>query len=157
MHQLQHAGALPSAQVHRHETRVILGIRQGLHMALRQVHDVQIVAHARAVGRVVIVSEHAQERLPAHRHLGDEGKQVVGQVAGAFTDQPAGVRADGIEIAQRDRTESRRRRADIAQHFLHHQLGAAVGTVADELNTSRATPISRIACSKASDPATWLS
>ncbi|MNL57724.1 hypothetical protein D3C87_1813090 [compost metagenome] len=87
----------------------------------------QIVAHARAVGGVVIVAKDPQEWLTAHRHLGDEGEQVVGQIARAFADLAAGVCADRVEVAQRDGAEGGVGRADVAQHLFHHQLGAAVG------------------------------
>ncbi|MNT71292.1 hypothetical protein D3C72_2097620 [compost metagenome] len=96
-------------------------------MAPRQIHDVQIVAHPRAIGRVVIVAEHPQEGLAPHRHLGDEGKEVVGQITRTLADLAAGVRPDGVEIAQRDGAEGGVGRTDVAQHLFHHQLGAAVG------------------------------
>ena len=39
------------------------------HVALGQVHDVDVVAHARAVARRIVAPEHAQRRALAKRHL----------------------------------------------------------------------------------------
>ena len=42
-----------------------------------EVDDVDVVAHAGAVGRRVVVAEHAQPLAAPDRHLRDEGHQVV--------------------------------------------------------------------------------
>ena len=80
------------------------------HMAFGQVADVDVVAHAGAVGRVVVVAEDLQLRAPAHGHLRHVGHQVVGRAARVFADQAALVRAHRVEVAQAGDLPARRRR-----------------------------------------------
>ena len=59
-----------------------------------------IIAHAGAVGRGVIVAEHMHLFQRAHGHLGDVGHQIVGDAVGVLADEAAFMSADGVEIAQ---------------------------------------------------------
>ena len=55
-------------------------------VALGEVDDVDVVAHAGAVGRVVVVAEDLQPRALADRDLGDVGHQVVRRAARVLAD-----------------------------------------------------------------------
>ena len=44
---------------------------EGVEVSLREVHHVDVVAHARAVGRLVVAAVDAQELAAAHRDLRD--------------------------------------------------------------------------------------
>ena len=52
-----------------------------------EVLDVDVVAHAGAVGGVVVVAEDLQLVAPADRHLGDVGHQVVGDAGRVLADR----------------------------------------------------------------------
>ena len=96
-------------------------------MALGQVHHMDVVAHAGAVGGVVVVAEHVQVIQLARRHLGDEGHEVVGNAVGIFTDAAALVGADGVEVAQQHHAPLRVGVHHALQDFFDHVLGPAVG------------------------------
>ena len=58
-----------------------------VNMSLRQIDDVDIVAQAGSVGRVVVVAEHGKALLLPYGRLGDERHEVVGHSAGKLADQ----------------------------------------------------------------------
>ncbi|MNN20101.1 hypothetical protein D3C81_1333620 [compost metagenome] len=97
------------------------------HMAQRQVDHVDVVAHARAVRRIVIVAEDGQALAAADGHLRDEGHQIVRNASRIFADQAAGMRADRIKVAQHADLPLSISMHEITQDLLDHQLGAAVG------------------------------
>ena len=124
---LQDAVAPSRAEVHGMATRVRAEIVQRGKVAVRQIHHVNVVAHARSVRRVIIRPEHAQRfALPAG-DLRDVWHKVVGHAARVLPDLSAGMRAARVEVAQQGHAHGRSRRADVAQHILDHQLGAAIG------------------------------
>ena len=86
-----------------------------------------VVAHARPVGGVVVVAEHLQSRALADRHLADVRHQVVGRAPRVFADQPAFMCAHRVEVAQQCDAPTGVGPLDIAQDVLAHQLGGAVG------------------------------
>mmetsp|Transcript_59436 Transcript_59436/g.140553 ORF Transcript_59436/g.140553 Transcript_59436/m.140553 type:complete len:323 (+) Transcript_59436:955-1923(+) len=96
-------------------------------MAFGKVGDMDVVAHAGAVGRRIVIAEHRQLVAPAHRHLGHVGHQVVGRAARVFADATALVSADRVEVAQGCGLPGRVGDAEVAQDLLAHQLGGAVG------------------------------
>ncbi len=96
-------------------------------MAARQVDDVDIVAHAGAVGRVVIVAKHAELFQVAGGDLGDIGHQVVGNVVRVFADQSGIMGARRVEIAQRAKGPARIRGSDLLERLLADELGETVG------------------------------
>ena len=96
-------------------------------MAPGQVNHMDIVPHAGAVVGVVIVAEHVQILPPAHRHLGDEGHQVVGDAPGILADQAAGMGADGVEVAQQDDGPVLVGLGGVPQDLLGHIFGPAIG------------------------------
>ena len=86
-----------------------------------------IVSHAGAVGRIVVVAEHIQVIAAADGNLCDEGHEVVRNAAGIFPDQTAAVGADGVEVAQQTDGEIVHRVGGVAQDLLGHILGPAIG------------------------------
>ena len=89
-------------------------------MALRQIHDVNVVTQSRSVRRVEMVAEDRQ-RLPLTRgHLRNERHQVVRNAVRLLADQAARVRAHGIEVPQPD--QSPRVSVLLFRHRLHDLL-----------------------------------
>ena len=70
------------------------------YVTLCEVNHVDIIAHARAVGSIVIVAEHAHLFEFTYRNLCNVGREVVGYAAGVLADESAGMRAHGVEVAQ---------------------------------------------------------
>ncbi len=97
------------------------------HVAARQVDHVDVVAHARAVGRGVVVAEHAHAGKPSHGHLGHVGQQVVGDALGIFANQPACVCADGVKVAQQHHVPLVVSHVQVGQDAFEHALGLAIG------------------------------
>ena len=95
-------------------------------MGLGEVGYVDVVAEACAVGGGVVVAEDAEALALANGGLGYEGDQIVGHAAGKFADEGAGMRSDGVEVAEGDAVHAVRCNA-VAQEVLAHLLGVAVG------------------------------
>ena len=93
VHHLEHAVALAGAEVEDALARVLRHVGDRRDVAAREVHDVDIVAHARAVRRVIVVAKDAQRRPMA----------VCGYRADAAVCRAARVRADGVVAQQHDR------------------------------------------------------
>ena len=83
------------------------GVAKRSQMPFGQITHMDIVAHTRAVGRIVVVSEDGQLFAPADGHLRNVRHQVVGRTVGVFPDQARFMRAHGIEIAQQHQAELR--------------------------------------------------
>ncbi len=96
-------------------------------MRPRQIHHVDVVAYAGTVTGRVVAAEHLQPFAQAHRHLAYVRHQVVRDARGVLADQAGRMRAHRVEVAQVGGTEFRIRLAQVADQFLHHQLGPAVG------------------------------
>ena len=86
-----------------------------------------IVAHARAVRRVIVVAEHGEERALADSDLRDIRHEIVRDAVRVFADLAAFVRADGIEVAQKHHAPVGVGHADILQDLLNDILRAAIG------------------------------
>ncbi len=97
---LEHAVAFAGAQVPHARTNAVVQCAQGTQMALGQVHHMDVVPHAGAIGRRVVVAKHRKLHPPAHCHLGDVGQKIVGGAGRVLADQATFVRAHGIEVAQ---------------------------------------------------------
>ena len=96
-------------------------------MSLRQIDDVDVVAHTRAVRRVVIIAEHGQVIELSSGDLGDVGHQVVRNAVGIFAHASGFVRADGVKVAQQHHRPFRISGYNALQDFLNHVLRPAVG------------------------------
>mmetsp|Transcript_90675 Transcript_90675/g.270625 ORF Transcript_90675/g.270625 Transcript_90675/m.270625 type:complete len:267 (-) Transcript_90675:15-815(-) len=91
-----------------------------------------VVAHARAVRRVVVVPKDA-ERLPAtHGHLLHKGHQVVGEGARALAYPPRGVRPNWVEVPQDGHPHVLVCLCGVHHDLLDHVLGPAVGVRAPQ-------------------------
>ena len=96
-------------------------------MAAGQVHDMDVVADAGAVGGGVVIAEDMDLFQLAHSHLGDVGHEVVGDAVGVLADEAGLVGADGVEVAQQSHVQGGVSLADIGEDALGHGLGGAVG------------------------------
>ena len=96
-------------------------------MRPRQVDDVDEVADARPVGRVVVVAEDPQLRPDADGGLRDVGHEVVGDARGQLADERRRVRADGVEVAQGDHAQGVPGGRGVAEDLLADALRVAVG------------------------------
>src|SRR5699024_198220 len=118
-----HAGA----QVEHLAALMLAGIVHCSHMALGQVHHMDVVPDAGAVVGGVIVAVNAELFPAAHSHLGDVGHQVVGDTPGVLTHPSGGVGADGVEVPQQHHRPVLLSLGHIGENHLGHVLGPAVG------------------------------
>ena len=119
LHHLQYAGALACAEVEGFAAWVGGEPVEGGQVAMCQVHDVDVVAHACAVGGVVVVAEDVEVGALACGYLGDEGHEVVGGAVGEFADEAAGVCAYGVEVAQQGDVPGGVAGGGVAQDFFY--------------------------------------
>ena len=85
----------------RERARLLEQMPQRRHVALGKIDDVDVVAHAGAVGRVVVAADApADVGASTDGDLRDVGHQVVRHAARVLADQSALVRADRVEVAQ---------------------------------------------------------
>ena len=131
MDHIEHAVALAGAEVVGVQPGGRSGLFHRLDMAERQIHHVDIVAHARAVRGVIVVAIDAQARQLADGNLGDVGHQVIGDAVWILADAAAHItrrmRANRVEVAQQDDAPAVVRTVEVAEDLLDHQLGAAIG------------------------------
>ena len=100
---------------------------EGGHVAERQIDNVDIVAHAGAVEGGVVVTEHGKLGQFACCHLANVGQQIVRNAVGLLADAAAGVRANGVEIAQQNHAPFGVGCVEVGHHTFHHLLGCAIG------------------------------
>ena len=127
MDDIQHAVTLAGAEVADEEAAVRFQLLDGADMAAGQVHDMDVVADAGAVGSGVVIAEDMDLFQLAHSHLGDVGHEVVGDAVRVLADEAGLVGADGVEVAQQSHVQGGVRLADIGEDALGHGLGGAVG------------------------------
>ena len=95
--EVEHAHAAPRAEVHGHAAALlgVLWVRCGFETAQLsergqvpqgQVHYVDVVAHARPIGRIVVAAEHRQLLAPPHADLCDEGHEIIGNTLRVLSD-----------------------------------------------------------------------
>jgi len=70
---------------------------EGGAVAFSEVHHVDLVAHAAAVGGGPVVAKHLQFGAPGHRHLADEREQDVGRAQRVFANAATGVGPKGLK------------------------------------------------------------
>ena len=130
MHQLQHRDAVAGADVEDFVGLLLLPVdhaADGCHVGFGQVHDVDVVADARAVGRRIVVAEDREAFAQSGGGLRDERHEVLRHAARQFADQCRGVSPDGVEIAQGDALHPGIGGDRVAQDVFAHLLGVAVG------------------------------
>ena len=96
-------------------------------MRLGKVHDIDVVADAGAVGRVVVVAEDGQLLADAHCRLRDVGDEVVGHAVGQFADERRGMGTDRIEVSQDDALDGCAAMDEVVDDLLVDLLGVAIG------------------------------
>ena len=127
VHHFQHADAAAGAEVEDLAAGVRLRIADRAQMALGQIDDVDIIAHAGTVRGVVVVAEDGQPFAAADGDLRDVGHQIVGNAVRVFSDQAGFVRADGVKVAEQHDGKRRIGPAGTLQDLLDHELRPAVG------------------------------
>ena len=127
MNHFQHAVTGAGAQIEHLTAGVGAGVGHRRHMALGQIHHMDIIPDTGAIGGIVIVAENAEFLPAAHSHLGDKGHQIIGNTPGIFTDAAAFMGADGIEIPQKAHAPIGICYAQRLQDLLGHVLGPAIG------------------------------
>ena len=100
-----------------------IGERVG--MGIGEVADMDVVAHAGAIGRVVISAEDLDLRALAERGLAGDLDEMGGAL-GRLARAALRIGAGDVEIAQRHIAEIVGARR-VVEHPLRHQLGAAIG------------------------------
>src|SRR5690606_23698659 len=97
---VEHRVADARAQVDGEGPVALEGVLERREMPAGEVHDMDVVAHARAVVRGIVAAEDRQRLATADGDLRYEGHQVVGNAPRILADQPARMRPGGIEVAQ---------------------------------------------------------
>ena len=118
---------MAGAQVEHVHAVLAAHVVEGAHMAAGKVHHVDVVAHAGAVGRGVVVTEHVDVVELAHGDLGHVGHQVVRDALGVLADEARLVGADGVEVTEQHDVPALVGRVEVGEHLLVHGLGATVG------------------------------
>src|SRR5580692_4549410 len=95
-------------------------------MPLGEIHDVDIISHARSIRRVVIAAPNVQALAQPNRDLGHKRQEVVRYSLRIFADQAAFVRPDGIEVAKYPDAPGGVAGKLVAQHFLDNKLGPSI-------------------------------
>ncbi|MNN61348.1 hypothetical protein D3C81_1765770 [compost metagenome] len=72
-------------------------------VSLGQIHHVDVVAHAGAIGSGVVVAKHTDVVALPCSSLRDVGRQVVRHPARQLADQPTGMGPHRVEVAQDSR------------------------------------------------------
>ena len=96
------------------------------HVALGQVDHVDVVAHRRTVGRVVVAAEDVEVVAATNGDLHEQRDEVGGHAGRVLADGPAGMGAHGVEVAQQHDVECRRL-CHVGQQSFADQLGRPVG------------------------------
>ncbi len=124
---LEHRGAGAGAEVEDLHAGAAIhpGERRG--MAGGEVADVDVVAHAGAVGGVVIIAKDMDGLALADGGLRDVGYEVVGDALGVLAHEARGVRADGVEVAEKHDVPLGVGGVEVGEDLLDHPLGPAVG------------------------------
>ena len=127
VHHFQNAYAFAGAEVEDFAACVRFRIAERGKMPFGKVHDVDVVAHAGAVGGIVGVAEDGQLLELADRDLRDIGHEVIRNTVRIFTDQTGFMRADRVKIAKQDHMQLGICLCRVLQNFLDHELRPAVG------------------------------
>src|SRR5262245_19444240 len=91
-----------------------------------KIDNMNEVADAGAVRSVIVVSENEHLLTLTNRHLRHKWQQIVRSADGVFSDEPAFVRANRVEVAQDADPPVRVGLAEILQHLLDKELRATV-------------------------------
>ena len=124
---VQHAVALAGTQVAHKEAAVLGHLLNGGHMAPGQIHHMDVIPDAGAIGGGVVSTKDVELFQLAHGYLGDIGHQVVGDAVGVLADETTFVGADGVEVAQQSHVQGGIGLAVVHENLLDEQLGGTIG------------------------------
>ena len=127
MNHIQHAVADSGAQVEHLATQAGNDVFHRRHVSLGQIHHMDVIPDAGAVGGRIVVAVDTELLPAADGHLGDVGHQVVGNAPGVFADHAAFVGADGVEVAQKHNAPFLVGESHAGEDLLGHVLCPAVG------------------------------
>ena len=96
-------------------------------MAACQVNHVDVIAHTRAIGRGIIVAEHANGLHFANRDLCDIRHEVIRNALRVFADEAAFVRANGIEVTKQHNIPFGVGGVQIGKNLLNHPFRPTIG------------------------------
>ena len=134
VHHFEYAVALAGAEVEDALTRMLRHVGDCRDVAAREIHDVNIIAHAGAVRRIIVVAKDAQAFQPADGRLRNVGHEVVRHAARISPMRAARVRTDGVKVAQQHDRPARVGHNIVAQDLLADvlrptiRIRAAAGT-----------------------------
>ena len=97
-------------------------------MTLSQIHNMDIVSQAGAVGSIVVVAEDMDHVKLSNRDTSHVGHQIVRDTGRILAYVAALMRADRVEIPKQHCVESRDGLYRVLQDILSHQLRVAVRT-----------------------------
>ena len=126
LHHVEDRVALARAQVEDLGAGMGHEIVDGGGVALGQVHDMDVVPDAGAVGGGIVVAEDHQLLADAAGGLGDEGHEVVGNAVGRLADAARGMGAHGVEVPEEHRGPGGIGLGVVPNDLLTHELGPAV-------------------------------
>lgn len=93
-----------------------------------QIDNVDVVADPRSVRGIVLIAVNAQIRELPEQGAGDVGGKVVwGLLTAVLADEPGGMCADGVEVAQRGKAEVVALPREIMQEQLDLRIAQIVG------------------------------
>src|SRR5208337_880072 len=97
-------------------------------MGIGKVGDMDVVAHAGAVGSVVVITKYFDEVAPARSHVEDERDEMgLGRMGLAASNAVGAFGSSShVEVAQRSVTEAVNA-VEPGEHVLDEELGLAVG------------------------------
>ena len=123
-----HGGRLSRAQIEHLVPLVPVALHEldGFHVTLRNVHDVDVVPQAGAVGRVVVRAEYVDVVLLPDGHLLKVRNQIRQQGGRILAHIARGVSTDRIEVAEDRYAPLLVLVVHVAEDALHHELGFAV-------------------------------
>ena len=128
MDDVEHGVADAGAEVvDAHAAVRLLKLFERRDVSLGKIDHVDVVAHAGAVLRRVIVAENAEALELSDRDLRDIRDEIVRDAVRVLADHAALMRADRVEVAQNNRVEIRICVRVVEQDALDHQLRRAVG------------------------------
>ena len=117
---------MTGSDVEHVESRLLVEPVQRREMSLREVDDVDVIAHAGAVVCRVVVAEDRQALELADSDLRDVRHEVVRNAAGIFTNFAGLMRADRVEITKKSGVPCRVSLVEVLQDVLDLELRFAV-------------------------------
>ena len=130
--ELHHRYAVAGADVEYLDVLCALAVKDALHggnVGLGQVHDINIIPDACAVGRVVVIAEDAELRANADSRLCEVGYEVGRYAVGHFADDSRRMSADRIKVSQQNSLDGSAALNVVLDNLLVYLLGIAIGAL----------------------------